>query len=92
MQKYVPWIVGAVVIVGWGFYNQGAEARKGYRDCIQQGMFSSDLHNRCTCLSREIADEIPFSYYLPVIGPIFFEPTALEAEALFRGNMNQCSR
>lgn len=92
MQKVVPWAVALVAIFAWAMWNKSAEAKRGYSDCIKQEMFSSDLHTRCSCLSSEVADELPFSYYLPIVGPIFFKPGAADQTAIVRGNLNQCNR
>jgi hypothetical protein len=91
MQKAFPWIAAAVVILIWGFYNKSAEASKGSNDCISRRMFSDEIQSKCQCVGRLMANQINFSYYLPVAGPIFFSPRPSDVQIMARNSINQCS-
>ena len=86
-----PWVkvVGVFVVVAvlMGI-NRSRERGDGVEVCNENRMFQSAAG--CACFADEFVSRVPNSYFLPIVGGLFFEPSASEGAQIAQNALNVC--
>ncbi len=71
-------------------FNRYREHNEGTDVCRENSMFRTNAG--CECLADEMVSRVPNSYFLPIIGGLFFEPSQSESAQIGKAAFDICQR
>lgn len=84
--------IGAFVVIGLTLWNKSGEREDGYSVCMRNGLFTQNSEGGCNCVADQMISRIPSSYFLPIVGGLFFKPPESEGTVIATNSIKYCQQ